>query len=455
MSAPQPPRFTMGRKIAYAAGQAGNVLLESLIATYLLWFYLPPAKSGQLESSLVPKVAFGILGSMAFVNLVARGIDTFLDPMVANWSDRSTSRFGRRRFFMIIGCLPLAAMTALTFFPPDNSSTDLNIVFLAVVLTAFYALYSVYVAPYLALLPELAPDKKDNVFLSTLMAVFALVGGLIAVNGGPVIIHALGDSTMAERQHSTQIMCLALSVVGFVLLVLPILAVDEKTMVTIKPTHGAHPGLIDSLKSTLQDPYFLPYVIGTVAFSFGFNLVRSALPYFVEVLMKKPIDYPAPIAVFGAAAVAFPVVGAAAVKWGKKAVMIAGTILLAIPLGAFYLVDDAVTGMVLLAMCGIGVGVFLAIPNAMLSDICNACTARTGQAREAMFFGAQGFLQKINLGFSTAVLGYLLDNYGRSVDAPMGVRLAGPAGAIALVIGAIAYSRYNETAVQQELQAKP
>ena len=90
-------QFTLPRQLAYACGQAGNVLSESLIATYLLVLYLPPAKTGEMESSLLPTLVFGLIPAMLFANIVARGVDTFLDPLVANLSDRNTHRLGRRR----------------------------------------------------------------------------------------------------------------------------------------------------------------------------------------------------------------------------------------------------------------------------------------------------------------------------------------------------------------------
>ena len=199
-------KLTLPRQIAYACGQAGNVLGESLIATFLLVLYLPPGSSGETTVSWLPEKAFGIIGAMAFVNIMARGIDTFLDPMVANWSDRNTSRFGRRRLFMLIGAAPLCLMTALAFLPPNETATDLNVGWLAVVLTAYYALFSVYVGPYLALLPEIAPEKNLNVRVGTMMAAFALFGALVAINGGGIIVAALGEATVVEKQHSIQTM---------------------------------------------------------------------------------------------------------------------------------------------------------------------------------------------------------------------------------------------------------
>jgi GPH family glycoside/pentoside/hexuronide:cation symporter len=443
-------KLTLPRQLAYACGQAGNVLSESLIATYLLVLYLPPARTGEPVRSLLPELVWGLVPAMMLANVVARGIDTFLDPLVAHWSDRCTSALGRRRLFMLVGALPLCLATAGVFFPPTAAASTTNVVFLSVVLTAYYAFFSVYVAPYLALLPEIAPEKALNVRLSTLMAAFALVGGLLAINGGGALIGFLGDADVEARQRSVQITVVVLTVVAFALLMVPVLFVPERQLVAPPRDGGSHVGLFESLKKTFADRAFVPYVVGTTLFAFGFNIVRSALPYFVTVLMGQDSKSPAPILVFGVAAIAFPVVGLQAARRGKKPVMIAGCLLLAVALAGFWFVHDLQTGAVLLAVAGVGVSVFLAVPNAILSDVCNANAKRTGERREAMFFGAQGFLQKINLGVSTGILGLLLEK-GRSVEDPLGVRLAGPVAAVVLLGAAVAYALYPERRVVGEL----
>ena len=450
MNAP-PMKLTLPRQIAYACGQAGNVLGESLIATFLLVLYLPPGSTGEQTVSWLPELAFGLIGAMAFVNIMARGIDTFLDPMVANWSDRNTSKLGRRRLFMLIGAAPLCLMTALAFLPPDEAATDVNVVWLAVILTAYYALFSVYVGPYLALLPEIAPEKKLNVRVSTMMAAFALVGALVAINGGGIMISILGEATVVQKQHSIQTTVIILSVVAFVLLMVPVVFIPETKMVVRQAgAEASHAGVVESMKRTFADKAFVPYVLGYTLFSFGFNIVRSALPYFVTVLMVEKSDSPAPIAMFGVAAVAFPVVAIAASRLGKRPVMLFGCVWLALSLAGFWFVDNSTLGMMALGCCGVGVSIFLAVPNTMISDIANANALRSGERREAMFFGAQGFLQKVNLGISTGVLAWLLD-FGRSVDNPMGVKLAGPVAGAVLLVAAVCFWRYPEKRILQEL----
>jgi GPH family glycoside/pentoside/hexuronide:cation symporter len=447
-----PMKLTLPRQLAYACGQAGNVLGESLITTYLLVLYLPPGREGEAARALVPMVVLGFIPAMALANIIARFVDTITDPLVANWSDRSQHPMGRRRIFMATGALPLAAVTMLVFFPPSDEAGVLNVAFLSVVLALYYTFFTVYVAPYLAMLPEIAPDKALNVRLATLMAAFALVGGLIAINVGGVMIASFGEATLALKQVPIQKTVLILGSVSLVLLLIPVLFVPERQLVQRTESSASEAGLIESVKKIMSDKVFLPYVFGYIAFAFGFNIVRSALPYIVTVLMREKSDSPAPIAVFGIAAVCFPLVGILAVKLGKRRVMIGGSLVMALAMASFFFVDDVTTGFIALAASGIGVSVFLAVPNAMLSDIANANALRTGERREAMFFGSQGFLLKINLGVSTSVLALLLE-MGRSVGDDIGVRLSGPVAAVVLLGAAVCFWRYPEQRIMSELSS--
>jgi GPH family glycoside/pentoside/hexuronide:cation symporter len=454
-------KLTLPLQIAYACGQAGNVLSDSLIATFLLVLYQPPgATEAEAQSmSLLPKFEFGAgaaafaVSGMFLISVLARGIDTFLDPMVANWSDRNTSRIGRRRLFMLIGALPLALATGLAFFPPDHGATNLNFAFLAVVMTTYYAMFSVYVGPYLAMLPEIAPEPALNVRIGTMMAAFALFGALIAINGGGALIAQFGEASIEERQRSIQLAVGCLAVVAFVLLAVPVVVVPEAQLVSRRNNgQASHAGVIESLKKTFSDTAFVPYVIGNTLFAFGFNMVRSALFYFVTVLMLARSDSAAPTAMFAVAAIAFPFVAKGAVRFGKRPVMLFGCVALAASLTGFWFVDGVTIGTIMFACCGLGVSVFLAIPNAMISDIANANAARSGERREAMFFGAQGFLQKVTLGVSTAVLSELL-KLGNSTENPLGVQLAGPVAAVALLVAAVCFWRYPERRILDEVAA--
>lgn len=438
-------RLSFGQKLVYAAGQAGSVLGYQLVTTYVLTLYTPPEGKGH---ALMPAFLAGAIPTYLLLNLVARGFDTFWDPIIANWSDRSKARLGRRRAFMLAGVLPLALTSGLVFFPPTKIASTTNVVWLGAMLTAYYAMFSVYVAPYLALLPELAPDKQENTALSTLQAAAALVGALVVMVVAPALF--LGG---AQRDRAAlQTMAAALATLSFVLMLLPVIFIDERRMSARPSGEASHLGLFDSLKATLSDRAFLPYVIGYTLFFFGFNMISTGVPFYVEVLMKGTLAEVGKLLgpMFGVAALCFPLLGPLTKKTSKKGAMIGAAVGLGALMAAIPFVRDMRIGMALFALAGIPIAVFMAIPNAILADVCEASTRRTGERREAMFFGAQGFLQKISLGISTGIFQWVKDALGSSAENPLGVAITGPLATVVLVLSALAFWRYPEARVTGE-----
>lgn len=429
--APLPLRL----KLTYALGNGGAVLGDTIIASYLLFFYFPPEGRG---APLAPELLFALLPTWLFVNVVARAVDSVSDPLVAAWSDKSRHRLGRRRVFMLAGAVPLALSTAALFFPPFPGATTANALFLVVAFSAYFVLFTVYVAPYLALVPELGQTQAERVDLTTFQAAFGLVGAGVAMVLGPALL----PSDVPETSSDVQRMVVVLSAVSLVMLLVPALLVDERKW-SAWGEDGVSEGLLESLRATLANRRFRLYLIGTVLFYFGFNVVRGATPYFVTVLMKEPLAFQtvALIAVFAVAALAFPLVNWGAKRFGKKAVVITGAGILAVALALVSFIDGAASGVVILGVAGMGVSVLLVVPNALLSDICEEHARTTGRRSEAMFFGAQGFFLKVNLGVSSGVLGALFSWFGTSVEQPLGVRLAGPVAAAVLGLAIVAYWR--------------
>ncbi|UQA59031.1 MFS transporter [Polyangium aurulentum] len=434
-------------KLIYAAGQTGNVMTYQIITTYVLSFYSPPEGKG---AALIPAFLLGAFSTYFLLNVLARGFDTFWDPIVANWSDRSTSRLGRRRVFMLAGVLPLALTAGLLFFPPDQGSSLANVVWLGVVLTAYYASFSVYVAPYLALLPELAPEKDESTSLSTLQAAAGLLGALLVM----VVAPALFGAVAGAGRGALQTMVAAMAALSFLLMALPVLFLDEGALSRRPPgAQASHLGLFASLRETLSDRAFLPYVAGYTLFFFGFNIVSTGATFYVEVLMRGSLFDVAKVLgpMFGVAGLSFPFIGLATRRSSKKAMMVFAAAALAVLMAFVPFVRDLGHGMLLFALAGIPVAIFMAIPNAMVADISSASARRTGERREAMFFGAQGFLQKISLGISTGLFSWVKDAFGSSVEHPTGVQLTGPLTSAVLVLAAIAFAFYPEARVTREM----
>ena len=88
------------------------------------------------------------------------------------------------------------------------------------------------------------------------------------------------------------------------------------------------------------------------------------------------------------------------------------------------------------------VGVMV-VPDAIVASVSDLEEQRTGQRREAMYFGAQGLIIKMAIGISALISGGLVQFFG----IPLGIQLTGPVAAIVVLIGLLVFSRYPEKEV--------
>jgi len=430
-------RFSRTRQILYAIGTAGWTATDRIVTTFALYFYLPPAGRG-----LPPRLEErAVLGMTLFgaIMVLGRIVDSVADPLVAAWSDRHRSPLGRRRVFLLWGAVPLALVTAAIYLPPTHGPSASNALFLALALSGFFFLFTVYVVPYLALIPELAPTPAQRLTLTTQQAFMQLGGAALVMIGAPALISGLGGGVRGFQWAIG-----ALCAVAGALMLLPVAAVDERRYAA--PVTGEQPGLLSSLRLTVAHRPFLIYLGGNVAYWFAFNIVSSAALYFTTVLMRADEAFQAValIATFGVAAASFAPWNLLARRAGKRrALLWAGAGFVA-AMVAMALVRDRTTGLLAFALFGAPVGALLVLPNAVLADCADDDRRRTGSRREAMFFGAQGFVLKVNLGVSTAVLAGLMAIFGKDVGNDLGVRLAGPIAAAVVLLGMGCFWMYPE-----------
>lgn len=427
-------RLPLWGKIAYGAGAGGFSIIDRVLITWLFYFYITSPLEG--VEALMPPFIFGII--MFF----GRAVDALADPVIARWSDNYSGRLGRRMPFMLFSGVAYAAVFILLFYPPVAVISVWNSIYVAVMLGLYFTLFTAYVCPYLALLPELAHTNRDRVDLATFKAVFSLLGVGVALIGAGILIGLLGFHGMVW----------AMAAVGLVLLYLP-LVIKEKQYARAEP---ATLGLIEAITTTFKNRAFLIYLIGNVTFWLGFNIITLNIPLYVTVLLRGTEDDTS--IYFGLAFVVallfFPVVNILAKKLGLKAMMMFALIAFLILLPLYYFLGQPAAGLtpevfgyILLGLTGLPLAVIFIVPDAIVAAVSDLEAKLSGQRREAMYFGAQGFILKMAMGLSTLITGALLQVFGSSPDAPLGIRLTGPVSAIFILIGVLVFSRYPEKEV--------
>ena len=422
-------------KIIYGAGSGGFSLIDRVLITWLFYYYITSPLEG--VEALMPPFAFGI------IMFLGRAIDAVADPVIARWSDNHQGKMGRRLPFMLFSGVAYAAVFIALFYPPIAENSPLNSVFLAVMLGLYFTLFTAYVGPYLALLPELARTARDRVDLATFRAVFMLLGVGIALIGSGILIGMFGFHGMVW----------ILAALGLILLYLPML-IKEKDYAEAKP---ATLGLLEAVKTTFRNRPFVIYLIGNVTFWLGFNIITLNLPLYVTILMGGTEDDTSIYfgLAFVVALIFFPVVNILSKKIGLKAVMMFALVAFLVLLPFFYFLGQPMLGLtpevfgyILMGLAGLPLAVIFIVPDAIVAEVSDLEIKLSGQRREAMYFGAQGFILKLAMGLSTVITSALLQFFGSTAAEPLGIQLTGPVSAVFILVGVIVFTRYPEKEVR-------
>ncbi len=432
-------------KLLYASGSLGANITFQTIAAWLIFFYSPPE-----DAERSPLVSIGVVGLILVVGRVIEAVD---DPLIGYWSDVTRSRWGRRLPFIVFGTPVLALTFFLLWTPPVGHESLWNGLYLFVLLEAFFLANTLVGGPYDALLPEIATSSQERVSISVWKVLFGAVGaGIVFLLGGPLIA-TWGFMGMGLFMAATT----------FVSRYLPVLGVRGR----IRRQVGASSfSFVGAVRQTLANSQFRAFVPAFVLFTVAQVMLTQWLPFYVDVTLRDTVVHlpllpdlektEAKVTLL-TALFFFPLLGSVplmswlAARTSKRRVYGASMLLcgLYFPLLFFF---GFLPGVPKLAqsffLLGLGVplaGLFV-FPNALLADIIDFDERRTGERREAIYYGIQATLQKTGLGLAAGIFVLVLAVFGKSADDPLGIRLIGPvAGACALAGYAVFARGYRLT----------
>ncbi|HEM46929.1 MAG TPA: symporter, partial [Alphaproteobacteria bacterium] len=161
-------------KLLYGVGDVGNAIVNSAIQFFLLAFYTDAAL-----------IAAGLAGTALWV---AKLWDAVNDPLFGWMSDRTTSRFGKRRVYMIFGALPLAISIALLWFVPQGLSEVGVFAWIVITFVLFDTAWTLTNVPYYALTAELTDDYDERASLTAYRMVLGVPAYVIGAALTPAFV---------------------------------------------------------------------------------------------------------------------------------------------------------------------------------------------------------------------------------------------------------------------------
>jgi GPH family glycoside/pentoside/hexuronide:cation symporter len=187
-------------RLAYGLGDFGSGLYWQTFTVYLTFFYTD---------------VFG-LSALAAGTLIgtSRSVDALFDPMIGALADRTTTRWGKFRPYLLWLSLPLAVAGVLTFTVPDGTP-GLRLVWAWLTFNVLMLLYTAVNIPYSALLAVLSPVPAQRTALASIKFVFAFAAGLVVSAGVLPLCRALGGDDVAGGWQRCLALLGALALLSF------------------------------------------------------------------------------------------------------------------------------------------------------------------------------------------------------------------------------------------------
>ncbi|MBI4570652.1 MAG: MFS transporter [Chloroflexi bacterium] len=433
-------------RIVYASASLGGNLLSRTITLWFVFLYAPPADADM--PTIVPRFTLGAI-------LLAIGIeDAIDDPLIGFWSDRTRTRWGRRLPFIVISTPFYALFFFLIFTPPGaDHGVWVNVLYVTAIVMIQRIMGTLSGGPLEALLPEIARSAESRVsivvwqvFLGSLGAVFALV-----VTG------------FIKDAWGFQVMAAIVAVLALVSRYVGVWGVWPYARVDVEPVRF---GIVESVRQSLRNDQFVAFLPTFVFFNTAVTMLLTALPFFAESVILGERDS-MELSFLGlsfdlkeggvsgilagaailAVIVALPAVYRLAVLRGKAAVYSTSMLLgaLVFPLlffmGLVPEMNKLAQSLLFIAPAGVAITGVFAFPNALMADIIDYDALRTGERREALYYGVQNTVEKTVGSLTTGILALLL-LAGETADNPLGIRLVGPAAAVLALMGYLLFRGY-------------
>ncbi|MBQ6730498.1 MAG: MFS transporter [Bacilli bacterium] len=472
-------RLSKKQMIIFAIGQLGWSMLSGIISAWLVTYYLPSAQdigAGATQYIHPGLVIGGFMTILGLITALSRIFDAVTDPLIASLSDRSKNPRGRRTPFMQIAAIPLAVVTVLLFCAPFGShetGNALNIVWISVAIILFYLFMTMYCTPYNALISEYGKTQEDRMFISTAISLTFFAGTLLAYT--PFVFAGLLRSSVGFA-WSYRICFIVLAVIAAVCMLLPTFLLKEKEFVESKPSNE---NVFKSLASTFKNKDFRAFSSSDIMYWVGLTMFQTGLPFFVKVSMA--FDESMVMVFMGGmtvlSAVFYPFVTKMVKKFGKKKLVIAGFLGLALCYGITAVASipgvlpvaetnpelpatanglSWVFGIAVMIISALPMALLGIIPQSIVADVAEAEAVTTGQNREGMFFAARTFAMKFGqslamiLFTSLAILGTTQATDSNDIVASkFGLVIVAIVAAAFCILGAVLLLFYREKKVMK------
>lgn len=386
-------KLTIKEKLGYACGDVASNFYWRVFDVFLFIFYT--------DVFGIPAAAVGTM------MLVTRLVDAFSDPLMGALADRTQTKYGKFRPYLLWGILPLAAAGVLTFTVPDLDESG-KIVWAYATYIFMMLAYTFINVPYGALLGVVTGNTQERTTLTSFRFIGAFSGGSLVAFLTPELVNYLGNG---DEITGWQLTMGLYGVVAAMLFTFSFYSTKER----ISPPANQKTPVIQDLKDlTKNKPWIVLFCLALIimmTISLRGSTGTFYFKYFVE---REDL-----IGSFALAYMLALAVGAASTPLltkflDKKSLLTLLMLIVAVLSVGFYFVpkDNIELMFTLQILIGLALGPKSPLVFSMYADTADYSQWKTGRRATAMIFSAAAFAQKLGGAIAGAMIGWILASMG-------------------------------------------
>lgn len=417
-------KITLREKIAYGFGDAASSMFWKIFGMYSLFFYTD---------------VFGITAAAAgTMFLIARLWDSVFDVFVGIAADRTKTKWGKYRPYLLWFAIPFAVMGVITFYVPDFGSSG-KLIYAYITYSLMMIVYSLINVPYASLLGSISANPEERNSLSSYRMSFAFIGSFVtfmllqplvdffAKTFDPENYEQVQNAVESSVSTSAIAWSMGVGVIGLICVVLFILCFSWTKERVRQIETEENVSVKTDLKNLFNNaPWWI--LVGTGLAALLFNAVRDSVAIyyfrdFVKVNYKMGgtgWDITTIYFLVGQAANLIGVMAAPTIsaKYGKKKTYMISIVLAGIFSVIFYFIPNNLTLILILQfVISMFAGYVLPLLWSMFADIVDHQELLTGRRATGLIFSSSSMSQKLGWALGAALSGWMLAWFNYLPDA--------------------------------------
>lgn len=403
-------KLSIKEKVGYSLGDTASHFVWDMVGFWILIFYTD---------------TYGISAAAAgTIMLIARFWDMASDPIMGIIADRTKTKWGKFRPYLLWMALPYSVLAVMAFTTPDFGNTG-KVIYAGITYILLMTVFTAINLPYSSLGAVMTSDSYERAGLNSYRFIFAFVGQFIVSGTALYLANYFGKGDSAKGYQYTLIL---FSIVSFILFMITFKTTKER----VQPLKSQKESLKEDLQNLFKNrPWVILFFVGIISFIM-FAMQNLSIAYYFKYYIGKEENVQL-FNVIGTVAliVAIPFSKPLAKRFGKRNVFLASSLLSGFFFILLYIpgVNDIymIYGFNILAKMSYAPAVPLLWT--MLADTADYSEWKTGRRATGLTFSAATFAQKAGWGIGGALAGWMLavfkfaPNAEQSESAITGIKL--------------------------------